>query len=65
MPQGISAGRSTGYQARPGTRPTQRRLAEYLSTHKRASERAPSAVRPFQPAGTAPLELQQHRKQLV
>src|SRR5215469_8464530 len=43
------------YQARPGRRPTQWRLAACLRTHKRASKRAPSAVRPVQPAryGTA------------
>ena len=47
MPQGLSAHRPTAYPARPGTRPTQRRLAACLSTRKGASKRMPGPARPF------------------
>ena len=47
MPQGLSAHPLTAYQARPGGRPTQRRLAACLRTHKRMSKRAPGAVLPL------------------
>src|SRR5215831_16822966 len=40
----------TAYPARPGGRPTDRRLAACLRTRKRASKKTPSAVRPCQPA---------------
>src|SRR6516164_7238594 len=40
----------TGLQARPGGRPTHRRLAGCLSTDKRASKKTPGPARPSQPA---------------
>jgi hypothetical protein len=47
MPQGLFARRTTAYPARPGRRPTQRRPATCLTTHKRAPKKTPGPARPF------------------
>ena len=50
MPQGLSAGPPTAYQARPGRRPAQTRMAACLSTRNRAAKKTPGPARPVQPA---------------